>query len=193
MGCRIDLSVQMIAAERIGIGDRVEILRGCTIDGRGAASAIEIGSDCRIKENVWIATYGGSVQLGNEVFVSRNVVLAGHGGIEIGDYASLGPNVVIVSHRQRRETTERYHVQGFVPQAVTLGDDSHLGAGVVVTAGVSIGARAYVGANSVVTRDLEGGYVYAGVPARRIGPFQAVTPDGPVRYHSDWDGSSGDR
>ena len=36
----------------------------------------------------------------------------------------------------------------------------------MVTGGVSIGDRTVVGANSVVTRDLPGGVVAAGAPAR---------------------------
>ena len=47
-----------------------------------------------------------------------------------------------------------------------IGDNSWLGAHVVVTSGVSIGERCVIGANSVVTHDVEPFSVAAGAPAK---------------------------
>jgi acetyltransferase-like isoleucine patch superfamily enzyme len=52
---------------------------------------------------------------------------------------------------------------------VVLEDDVWLGAGVVVTPGVTIARGAVVGANAVVTKDVPEYEIWAGVPARRIG------------------------
>ena len=51
---------------------------------------------------------------------------------------------------------------------VTIGDRCWLGAHVTVLPGVTIGDDVIVAAGAVVTRDLEGGAVYAGVPARLV-------------------------
>ena len=47
-----------------------------------------------------------------------------------------------------------------------IGDNVWLGAHVVVTSGVTIGRRAVIGANSVVTSDIPEFCVAAGAPAR---------------------------
>jgi maltose O-acetyltransferase len=51
-------------------------------------------------------------------------------------------------------------------QPITLADNVWLGAGVIVCPGVTIGQDTVVGAGAVVTRDLPAGVVAAGVPAR---------------------------
>ncbi|WIM16893.1 MULTISPECIES: acyltransferase [unclassified Microbacterium] len=51
---------------------------------------------------------------------------------------------------------------------VTIGDRCWLGANVTVLPGVTIGDDVVVAAGAVVTRDLPGGAVYGGVPARLI-------------------------
>jgi acetyltransferase-like isoleucine patch superfamily enzyme len=59
--------------------------------------------------------------------------------------------------------------QGFTSKGPTrLEDNVWLGANVVVTSGVTIGSRAVVGANSVVTEDVPPGTIVAGSPARVI-------------------------
>jgi len=49
---------------------------------------------------------------------------------------------------------------------ITIADNVWLGGGVIVCPGVTIGRDTVVGAGAVVTRDLPGGVVAAGVPAR---------------------------
>ena len=50
--------------------------------------------------------------------------------------------------------------------ACALGDNVWLGGGVIVCPGVTIGQDTVVGAGAVVTKDLPAGVVAAGVPAR---------------------------
>lgn len=53
---------------------------------------------------------------------------------------------------------------------ITVGERAFVGARAVVLPGVSIGARAVVGACSVVTREVSPGATVAGNPARAISP-----------------------
>ncbi len=187
---QIDARVQFIDPRRIRLGSNVEILRNTTLDGRSSSrEGIVIGGASRIKENVWLACYGGVIHLGEECFVARNVTIEGHGGVSVGSHSSLGPHVVILSHRPPRHPTLRLHEQGFIPEPVAIGDDSHIGAGTVVMSGVTIGERVMVGANAVVTSDLESGWVYAGIPARRVGRFDSAVeePGNSDRHHTDWE------
>ena len=49
---------------------------------------------------------------------------------------------------------------------MVIGDNVWLGANVVVTSGVTIGRRAAIGANSVVTEDIPAFGIAAGAPAK---------------------------
>ena len=50
-------------------------------------------------------------------------------------------------------------------------------AGVIVTAGVTIEDDVIVGANSTVTKNLVGGYLYAGSPAKKIRKLKSAFED----------------
>jgi hypothetical protein len=54
------------------------------------------------------------------------------------------------------------------PRPVLIGSGAFLGVGSVILPGVTIGERAYVGANAVVTNDVPPNAVVGGVPARII-------------------------
>jgi sugar O-acyltransferase (sialic acid O-acetyltransferase NeuD family) len=67
--------------------------------------------------------------------------------VSVGDYAHVSPNATLAG-------------------AARLGELSQLGAAACVLPGVCVGARSVVGAGAVVTREVPGGSVCAGVPAR---------------------------
>ena len=58
-------------------------------------------------------------------------------------------------------------------EPIAIGDNVWLSGGVIVCPGVTIGEDTVVGAGAVVTRDLPAGVVAAGVPARVIRELQA--------------------
>ena len=49
-----------------------------------------------------------------------------------------------------------------------IGSDVWIGARVTVLMGAKINNRVVVGAGSLVNKDLESGYIYAGIPAKKI-------------------------
>ena len=55
---------------------------------------------------------------------------------------------------------------------IRIDDNVFVGANTTILADVHIGSRVIIGAGTLVNKDLEGGYVYAGVPARMICPFE---------------------
>ena len=56
-------------------------------------------------------------------------------------------------------------------QPIEVGNNVFIGSDTVVLPGVKIGDNSVIGAGAVVTRDLEEGFVWGGVPARKIGNF----------------------
>ncbi|HVS95284.1 MAG TPA: acyltransferase [Puia sp.] len=94
----------------------------------------------------------------------KGCYIQGKGGISIGDYTQVGPNVVIVSANH-----DPYDSRKHVPARVTIGKYCWLGAGAKIMPGVELGDWTIVGAGAVVTRSFPGGYcILGGVPARQI-------------------------
>lgn len=88
----------------------------------------------------------------------------GHcGGIVINSAAVIGRNCN-VSHDVTIGQTNRGSKQG----CPTIGDDVYVGPGAKIVGRITIGSRAAIGANAVVTSDVPAGAVAAGIPARVI-------------------------
>lgn len=106
--------------------------------------------------------------VGHDAFVGENLIIADEPGeahmLSIGDRVAIAPRVTLV-------ISARPHLSRIVPYApcvsgpITIEDDAWLGSGVVVLPGVRIGEGAIVGANAVVTHDVEPYTIVAGVPA----------------------------
>lgn len=126
--------------------------------------------------------YGQYIHVGQGTFINYDTVLLDVATIRIGAFCQLGPRVQIltathpVDPRGRRSGWES-------GEPVTIGDNVWLGAGVIVLPGVSIGDDTVVGAGAVVTRDLPGGVVAVGCPARvirSVPDMQGPAPTGQV-------------
>lgn len=100
--------------------------------------------------------------------------------VEIQDYVLMAPRVFItdsdhvVNAAGERTTLNR----GFRSAPVVIEHDCWLGVNAVILKGVRVGHHAIVGANAVVSRDVEPNAIVAGVPARPVGrrEGQAVEP-----------------
>ena len=83
---------------------------------------------------------------------------------EIGDDVTLAPRVHILAH-----DASTVHYLGYAKIGrVIIGNRVFIGASTIVLPNVKIGDDVIVGANSTVTKDLEGGFVYVGSPAKKI-------------------------
>ena len=106
------------------------------------------------------------LQLGARVFVGGGTVLDPEFPflIDIGDDAVIGPEVMILAH----DASTRRDIGYSRIAPVVIGRRAFVGARVIVLPGVTIGDDTIVGAGSVVSRDVEAGMVVAGSPARVI-------------------------
>jgi len=110
-----------------------------------------------------------NVEIGDNFLMSRNGLIGGAGGIKIGDDVMFGPNVTLLSSTHPYDDINIPMVlQNVILKDIKIGDDVWLGANVVVMPGIKIGNGAIVGANSVVTHDVEPYGIYCGAPARKI-------------------------
>ena len=100
--------------------------------------------------------------------------------IRIGAACQLAPRVQLLTATHPIDPGPR-RAGWESAEPITIGDNVWLGGGAIVCPGVSIGEDSVVGAGAVVTKDLPAGVVAAGVPARvlrEIGARDAVSvPD----------------
>ena len=128
----------------------------------------KVGSGLIIYPGVWIMT-GRNLVIGNDVDLSKDVIITTEGGVTIGDRVLIGYRTQILSSNHEIPAVGiRIPVSGTVHKAIFIEHDAWIGANCVITAGVRIGHGAVVGAGSVVTKDVAPNSIVAGVPARLI-------------------------
>ena len=125
----------------------------------------EIGEDCYI-EPPFHANWGGKhVHFGKCVYANFNFTAVDDTHIYVGDYTMFGPNVILATAGhpilpKLRQEAYQYNMP------VHIGKNCWLGAGVIVLPGVTIGDNTVIGAGSVVTKDIPCNVVAVGNPCR---------------------------
>jgi maltose O-acetyltransferase len=126
----------------------------------------QFGDDAMV-EAPFHCDYGFNISVGRRFYANVNCVFLDCAPIEIGDHVLLGPAVHLYTATHPLGSAERR--RGYeLAKPIAVGDDAWLGGGAIVLPGVTIGARAVVGAGSVVTRDVPADERVAGNPARPI-------------------------
>lgn len=125
----------------------------------------EIGENCYI-EPPFHANWGGKhIHFGKSIFVNFNFTAVDDTHIYVGDYTMIGPNVIIATagHPILPELRQQGY-QFNIP--VHIGKNCWLGSGVIVLPGVTVGDNTVIGAGSVVTKDIPANVVAVGNPCR---------------------------
>jgi len=121
---------------------------------------------------VWIeppfyCDYGTHIILSGKVFFNFNCVVLDVAPVRIGEGVLFGPSVHIYAATHPMEAAVRK--AGLeLGKEVEIGDYAWIGGGVIICPGVRIGARAIIGAGSVVTRSIPPKVLAAGNPCRII-------------------------
>ena len=136
---------------------------------------IFIGNKCRLYPRNRIVL--GDMQLnpnanfilGDHVKINAGGYFSGEGGLEIGDYVLIGPNVCILSAGHEYADTGRYIMeQPLTYGRIQIEDDVWIGASSVILPGVKIKQGAVIGAGSVICKDVPAYAVVVGNPGRII-------------------------
>lgn len=144
---------------RVGAGSR--IWHFCHL----AAGAV-LGENCSLGQNVFVAD---GVTLGRNVKVQNNVSL--YEGVTCEDDVFLGPSVVFTNVRNPRSAVPRRGAAHYQPTHLERGVS--IGANATIVCGVRLGQYAFVGAGSVVTKDVPAYALVYGNPARPHGWLSA--------------------
>ncbi len=140
---------------------------------------LEVGPHALLEPGVWITAPGQArVRIGEGTFLNLGVMVASTALVEIGAHCMLANGCFVTDGNHRFDDPEMPITwQGFTSKGPTrIGDNTWLGANVVVTSGVTIGRRCVVGANSVVTTDIPEGSIAAGAPARVLKQIEWAEP-----------------
>ena len=111
--------------------------------------------------------YGYNVSIGDNVFVNFNAVILDCAPVRIGDGTQVGPGVQLLAADHPRDPRTRRDLLELA-RPISIGSNVWLGAAAVVLPGVSVGDDSIVGAGSVVTRDIPGGVLAVGNPCRLV-------------------------
>lgn len=120
----------------------------------------KLGENCNLGQNVFVAS---GVELGNNVKVQNNVSL--YAGVSCADDVFLGPSCVFTNVLNPRSAVNRRGEY----QTTRVGRGATIGANATIVCGNEIGAYAFVGAGSVVTKPVLPYSLVVGNPARQIG------------------------
>jgi UDP-2-acetamido-3-amino-2,3-dideoxy-glucuronate N-acetyltransferase len=119
-----------------------------------------IGQRCVIGQNVNV---DAGTTIGNNVKIQNNVSV--YTGVVIDDDVFLGPSCVLTNVSNPRSQVNRHSLY----ETTRLRRGCSVGANATIVCGVTVGRYAFVGAGSVVTRDVPDYALVVGNPARRVG------------------------
>ena len=156
---RIWLSVEDGAKVSIGSGCHITGGRFVNRIGRNLASSLSAARDAELT-------------IGDGCGISSTCIWAKE-SIVIGNNVNIGADCLIMDHDAHSLDFQKRHTfaddyAGTATAPIRIADDVLIGAKVIVLKGVTIGARAIVGAGSVVTRDIPADEIWAGNPAKFI-------------------------
>lgn len=124
------------------------------------------GQDIDVRPPLYV-DYGSNISIGARTFVNYNLTALDVARITIGEDCQIGPSVQLLTPTHPVEPEPRRDkLEAALP--ITIGNNVWLGGGVIVCPGVTIGDDSVIGAGGVVTKDIPAGVVAVGSPARPV-------------------------
>lgn len=148
-----------ISSSKLAVGLRYSLLKSMSDN---------VGDNVYIGKYVTIKNFH-NIQIGNNVSIHDCCYIDGAGELTIGNNVSIAHHCSILTVNHQWNDSEKpikYNSEVFKP--VVIHDDTWLGCGVRVLAGVTIASRSILAAGSIVNKNVEPNSIYGGVPAKLI-------------------------
>lgn len=109
--------------------------------------------------------YGKNTKIGKNVFINFGCTFLDLGCITIEDNVMLAPGVKLLSESHSLSPENR---QSLIPKPIHIRENAWIGANATILQGVTVGENSVVAAGAVVTTDVPANTVVGGVPAKII-------------------------
>lgn len=156
---QLDLQAQACARQpEWSLGEECFLSELATVQ----ADVLVLGERCYLAAGSYLT---GEIRAGRDCTVNAFTVVRGQ--VELGDGVRIGAHTSILAfnHTMSDPDVEVFR-QPTTSRGVSIGDDVWIGSHVVVVDGVTVGSKAMLAAGAVVTKDVPGGAVVGGNPAR---------------------------
>jgi acetyltransferase-like isoleucine patch superfamily enzyme len=130
-------------------------LYGCSIDDNS-----KIGTFVEIQKN---ATVGKNCKISSHTFICE--------GVHIGDNVFVGHNVTFINDKHPRSVNVDGSMQteaDWKVEETFIKNGASIGSSATILCGVTVGENSIIGAGAVVTKDVPPNTIVAGVPAKVI-------------------------
>lgn len=124
------------------------------------SAGAKVGNKCSFGQNVFI---GNKVIIGSNVKIQNNVSI--YDNVIIEDDVFCGPSMVFTNVYNPRSAINRKSEY----RSTIVKKGATLGANCTIICGITIGSNAFIGAGSVINRNVPNYALMVGVPGRQIG------------------------
>jgi acetyltransferase-like isoleucine patch superfamily enzyme len=151
----LEKNVKLTGARYFDIEKETRICEGCIIT---------------CIDHYFKSQYTPSLSIGVGSRIGPTVEIVSAGILKIGSEVFIGPATYItnVNHGMDPQSSMAYGNQPISTKPVVIGDRCWIGTKVIILPGVTIGSHCIIGAGSVVTKNIPGGCMAAGNPAKVI-------------------------
>ena len=129
----------------------------------------KMGKNVTVNNPFW-CDFGYNTTVGDDFFANHNFQLLDGAKVTFGNHVFIAPNCVISCAEHAIDAQQLF--SGLeVALAISVGDSVWIGGNTVVLGGVTIGENSIIGAGSVVTKDIPPNVIAVGVPCRVLRPI----------------------
>ena len=170
MGVELGENVQFLGQPIVSLKERSSVVIGahCSLCSVSEFTALGVNHPVVLRT----LQNGARIEIGVHTGLSGTTVCAAQ-EVTIGSYVLIGANVTVADtdFHPMPPDDRRYSgdAEGIGTAPVRIEDNVFIGAGSYVLKGVTIGKNSVIGAGSVVTRDIPANVIAAGNPAKVIG------------------------
>lgn len=158
--------------KKISIGNNSVIDDYSILDAKGEEGKnICIGDNVILGRNATLSCKGGKISIGNNTNLGINTAIYSGSAVSIGNNVLFAASCYIFgdgAHRSDRTDIPIIQQGQELSKGITIEDGAWLGAGVKILDGVTIGRDSIIGAGAVVTSSIPPYSIALGIPARIV-------------------------